>query len=50
MLSCSFCRKRPPHVGPLVEAPDNVAICPDCVTLCQSIIDQERRRRNLAEF
>jgi ATP-dependent Clp protease ATP-binding subunit ClpX len=41
---CSFCRKSYQHVGPLVEGPADVYICGECVELCQSIIDQERRR------
>jgi ATP-dependent Clp protease ATP-binding subunit ClpX len=45
---CSFCRKSYEHVGPLVEGPGEVYICSECVSLCQSILDQERRRRNLA--
>ena len=32
-------------VGPLVEGPGDVYICGDCIELCQSIIDQEKRRR-----
>jgi ATP-dependent Clp protease ATP-binding subunit ClpX len=43
--SCSFCRKNYRDVGPLVEGPDEVYICGECVQLCQSIIDQEKRRR-----
>src|SRR5262245_7119511 len=43
---CSFCRKSHTDVGPLVEGPGDVYICGECVELCQSIIDQERRRRN----
>jgi ATP-dependent Clp protease ATP-binding subunit ClpX len=43
---CSFCRKSCQDVGPLVEGPGDVYICSDCVSLCQSIIDQEKRRRN----
>jgi ATP-dependent Clp protease ATP-binding subunit ClpX len=30
----------------LVEGPGNVYICGECVELCQSIIDQEKRRRS----
>jgi ATP-dependent Clp protease ATP-binding subunit ClpX len=44
---CSFCRKDYQVVGPLVEGPDNVYICGECVSLCQSIIDQEKRRRSV---
>jgi ATP-dependent Clp protease ATP-binding subunit ClpX len=43
---CSFCRKSYRDVGPLVEGPGNVYICGGCVELCQSIVTQEKRRRN----
>src|SRR4051794_37648909 len=43
---CSFCRKNYREVGPLVEGPGDVYICGECIELCQSIIDQEKRRRN----
>src|SRR5262245_2664189 len=42
---CSFCRKSYRDVGPLVEGPGEVYICGECVELCQSIIEQEKRRR-----
>jgi ATP-dependent Clp protease ATP-binding subunit ClpX len=42
---CSFCRKSYRDVGPLVEGPGEVYICGECVELCRSIIDQEKRRR-----
>src|SRR5262249_13344770 len=42
---CSFCRKSYRDVGPLVEGPGDVYICGECIELCQSIIDQEKRRR-----
>ncbi len=42
---CSFCRKSYREVGPLVEGPADVYICGECIELCQSIIDQEKRRR-----
>src|SRR2546421_2910169 len=42
---CSFCRKSCRDVGPLVEGPGDVYICGECIELCQSIIDQEKRRR-----
>ncbi|MDX1970022.1 MAG: ATP-dependent Clp protease ATP-binding subunit ClpX [Planctomycetaceae bacterium] len=43
--NCSFCRKSYRDVGPLVEGPDEVYICGECIELCESILDQERRRR-----
>jgi ATP-dependent Clp protease ATP-binding subunit ClpX len=42
---CSFCRKSHRDVGPLVEGPGDVYICGECIELCSSIIDQEKRRR-----
>jgi ATP-dependent Clp protease ATP-binding subunit ClpX len=45
---CSFCRKSYRDVSPLVEGPDNVYVCGECVELCTSIIEQERRRRERA--
>jgi ATP-dependent Clp protease ATP-binding subunit ClpX len=42
---CSFCRKSYRDVGPLVEGPSDVYICGECIELCQSIIEQEKRRR-----
>jgi ATP-dependent Clp protease ATP-binding subunit ClpX len=44
---CSFCRKSYRDVGPLVEGPSDVYICGECIELCQSILDQERRRRGV---
>src|SRR5215475_2276644 len=46
---CSFCRKSYRDVGPLVEGAGDVYICGGCVELCQSIIDQEKRRRGLSQ-
>ena len=43
--NCSFCRKSYREVGPLVEGPADAYICGECIELCQSILDQERRRR-----
>jgi ATP-dependent Clp protease ATP-binding subunit ClpX len=42
---CSFCRKSYRDVGPLVEGPGDVYICGECIELCQSILDQEQKRR-----
>ena len=47
--NCSFCRKSYREVGPLVEGPEDVYICGECIELCQSILDQERRRRGPAK-
>lgn len=42
---CSFCKKSYRDVGPLVEGPGDVYICGECIELCQSILEQEQRRR-----
>jgi ATP-dependent Clp protease ATP-binding subunit ClpX len=44
---CSFSRKSYRDVGPLVEGPGDVYICGECIELCQSILEQERRRRGV---
>src|SRR5437763_12618591 len=46
---CSFCRKSYRDVGPLVEGPGDVYICGECIELCQSIIDNEKRRRGVSK-
>jgi len=45
---CSFCRKSYRDVGPLVEGPGDVYICGECIDLCQTILTQERKKRNSA--
>ncbi len=47
---CSFCRKNYRDVGPLVEGPGDVYICGECVELCNTILEQERRRRRGKSF
>jgi ATP-dependent Clp protease ATP-binding subunit ClpX len=46
---CSFCRKSYRDVGPLVEGPGDVYICGECIELCQSILEQEKRRRGTSK-
>ena len=43
---CSFCRKSYRDVGPLVEGPNEVYICADCIELCQAILTQEKKKRS----
>jgi len=45
---CSFCGNSGRDVGPLVEGRAGVFICADCVELCNSIIQAERRRAGAA--
>jgi len=41
---CSFCHRGSDDAGPIVEGPDGVYICANCVELCHNIIRQEQRR------
>ncbi len=41
---CSFCGRGGNEAGPIVEGPDGINICANCVDLCHTIIRQERRR------
>jgi len=42
--TCSFCHRGSDDVGPIVEGPNGVYICANCVELCHNIIRQEQRR------
>jgi len=41
---CSFCGRSGSQADTLIEGPDNVFICPECVELCHNIIQQNRRQ------
>ncbi|MBS3734741.1 MAG: ATP-dependent Clp protease ATP-binding subunit ClpX [Phycisphaerae bacterium] len=41
---CSFCHRPRQEVGAMVEGPNDVYICANCVDLCHNIIRQEQRR------
>jgi len=41
---CSFCGQSGSRTETLIEGPDNVYICPDCVELCHNIIRQNRKQ------
>jgi len=43
-VACSFCGKTDRETGPLVEGRGGVYICADCVQLCSSVVQAERRR------
>jgi len=42
--TCSFCNRSQRDVGPMVEGPEDVYICSNCVELCHNIIRQEKRK------
>ena len=42
---CSFCGQSGSRTDTLIEGPDNVYICPDCVELCHNIIRQNKRQQ-----
>jgi len=41
---CSFCGKSSTQADTLIEGPNNVFICPECVELCHNIIQQNKKR------
>ncbi|OHB76713.1 MAG: ATP-dependent protease ATP-binding subunit ClpX [Planctomycetes bacterium RBG_16_55_9] len=41
---CSFCGRSGNQADTLIEGPNNVFICPECVELCHNIIRQDRKR------
>ena len=41
---CSFCSKSATQADTLIEGPNNVFICPECVELCHNIIRQNQKR------
>ncbi|MGF1634875.1 MAG: ATP-dependent Clp protease ATP-binding subunit ClpX [Phycisphaerae bacterium] len=41
---CSFCGKSSRDVGPMVEGPNDVYICANCIDLAHNIIRQEKRK------
>jgi ATP-dependent Clp protease ATP-binding subunit ClpX len=41
---CSFCGRSGTQADTLIEGPDKVFICPECVELCHNIIRQDRKR------
>nr|MBP8303018.1 ATP-dependent Clp protease ATP-binding subunit ClpX [Phycisphaerae bacterium] len=42
---CSFCGQAGSRADALIEGPNKVFICPDCVELCHNIIRQNRRQQ-----
>jgi len=41
---CSFCGRSGSQADTLIEGPNKVFICPECVDLCHNIIQQNRKR------
>ncbi len=41
---CSFCGRSGSQTDTLIEGPNNVFICPECVDLCHNIIQQEHKQ------
>ena len=46
---CSFCGKPANQSETLIEGPNKVFICPECVDLCSTIIKQDRKRSTSSE-
>ena len=47
--TCSFCSRTSEDAGPIVEGPNGVYICSNCVELCHNIIKQEQRKTTQAK-
>jgi ATP-dependent Clp protease ATP-binding subunit ClpX len=47
---CSFCGRSGSQADTLIEGPNNVFICPECVELCHNIIRQDRKRASKGTF
>lgn len=45
---CSFCGKSGSQADTLIEGPNNIFICPECVELCHNIIQQNKQRTSKA--
>ena len=41
LIFCSFCGRLREEVGKMIEGPDNVYICEECVDICHKIMDEE---------
>ena len=48
-LRCSFCTKAHAEVKKLIAGPNDVAICDECVGLCQQIIGKLDRQSDDSE-
>ena len=46
---CSFCHRTREDAGPIVEGPNDVYICANCVELCHNIVRQEQRKISQAQ-
>jgi len=46
--TCSFCGRSASQADTLIEGPNRVFICPECVELCHNIIRQDRKRGSKA--
>ena len=44
MERCTFCEKMRHHVDSLIAGPPGVYICNECIEICNSILQEERRR------
>ncbi|MDY6913026.1 MAG: ClpX C4-type zinc finger protein, partial [Planctomycetota bacterium] len=46
---CSFCHRGSDDAGPVIEGPNGVYICANCVDLCHNIVRQQQRRTAQAQ-
>ena len=48
-LRCSFCTKAHAEVKKMIAGPNDVAICDECVDLCQRMIAGKPKKRKAAK-
>jgi ATP-dependent Clp protease ATP-binding subunit ClpX len=46
--ACNFCGRSPRETGPMIEGRGGVYICAECIDLCSSAVQAERRRAKTA--
>jgi ATP-dependent Clp protease ATP-binding subunit ClpX len=46
--ACNFCGRSPRETGPMIEGRGGVYICAECIDLCSSAVQAERRRAKAA--
>ncbi len=47
---CSFCQRASTSKGPLIEGPENVFICRECIEILHSMIEEQERQSRVKRF
>ena len=46
---CSFCGKERELTQLLIDGPDGVAICDECIAVCSSMLEETRGKQSVGE-